>query len=102
MINLKEVCQTFTVASLANTTSSYIKIKQLVIDLLKNCDELRLLASGRTFYELCLLEACVQVCSSRPTLLTRPKDFVIHGRKVLQNCKIIENENISIFENKKR
>jgi hypothetical protein len=76
------------------------KIKQVVSILIKeNYDqESQSNDSNNSFYDLCLNEACVQICLIKPTLLTRPEDLVLYGRKILENCQIVEeNPKLSIL-----
>lgn len=76
------------------------KIKQVVSILIKeNYDQESLSNdSNNSFYDLCLNEACVQICLLKPTLLTRPEDLLLYGRKILENCQIVD-ESYS-FQNK--
>ena len=44
-----------------------------------------------SFYDMCLNEACVQLCQLKPTLLTRGDDLIRFARKILQNCSIVSD-----------
>ncbi len=37
------------------------------------------------FYMSCLSEACVQICSSRPVMLTRQSELICYAQKILEN-----------------
>ena len=69
------------------------KIKQVVNTLIKENYEYQdslTNESNNSFYDLCLNEACVQICLLKPTLLTRPEDLIIYGKRILENCQIVE------------
>jgi hypothetical protein len=59
----------------------------------------------KSFYDLCLHEACVQLCQLKPTLLTRGDDLIRFGKRILQNCSIVDierqNEQEDHAQNKK-
>jgi hypothetical protein len=59
----------------------------------------------KSFYDLCLHEACVQLCQLKPTLLTRGDDLIRFGKRILQNCSIVDierqNEQEDDAQNKK-
>jgi hypothetical protein len=46
----------------------------------------------KSFYDMCLHEACVQLCQLKPTLLTRGDDLIRFGKRILQNCSIVDIE----------
>ena len=46
----------------------------------------------KSFYDLCLMEACVQLCQLKPTLLTRGDDLIRFARRILKNCLIVEEK----------
>ena len=45
-----------------------------------------------SFYDICLNEACVQLCQLKPTLLTRGDDLIRFAKRILQNCLIVNDK----------
>jgi hypothetical protein len=78
------------------------KIKHVVGTLIKEYYEQQTHKTGSesalhqqtSFYDMCLNEACVQICLLKPTLLTRSEDLICYGRKVLENCLIVDEANL--------
>jgi hypothetical protein len=51
-----------------------------------------------SFYDICLNEACVQLCQLKPTLLTRGDDLKRFAKKILQNCSIVSDKEEMVGE----
>ena len=45
-----------------------------------------------SFYDICLNEACVQLCQLKPTMLTRGGDLIRFAKRILQNCSIVNDK----------
>lgn len=88
-----EICQMSTTHS---STSPVVlqarleKIQQVVVILLQEQAALNNTEIGKSFYDLCLSEACVQIAQIKPTLLTRSEDLMAYARRILEACRIVE------------
>lgn len=86
-----EICQMST--NLSQTSAQTLlqlrldKTQQVVAQLLN-------MSQKPSFYEICLQEACVQMCLLKPTLLTRQEDMLSNGRRILENCSIFDENNL--------
>jgi transposase len=88
-----EICQMSTTHS---STSPVVlqarleKIQQVVLILLEEQAALSHTEIGKSFYDVCLSEACVQIAQIKPTLLTRSEDLMAYARRILEACRIVE------------
>lgn len=73
---------------MSNAEMRLNKTKQLVNALLR--DEKSFTSLNSNEYALGLIEACTQLCLSKPSLLMRKQELLSHARKILDACQIYD------------